>query len=156
MKHFLATILLLFSFTAVAEESLIVPILEVYDGDTVKTRLTLPNPLDVVSVRIYGIDTPEMPAASYAETGKLSRAQCIKEAELALAATAYLKQLIKDNGNMLSLKGYSWDKYGGRVLADAYVINIETGVEVNVADKMIQEGLAVEYFGGTKTKNWCE
>lgn len=156
MRKFLASILLLFSLTVIAEDSLIVPVIEVYDGDTIKTRLTLPNPLDVISVRIYGIDTPEMPAKSYYETGKLGRAQCVKEAELALAAQDHLDTFVKQHGGMLLLKGYSWDKYGGRINADAYVIDLKTATEVNVADEMISKGYAVEYFGGTKTKDWCE
>ena len=52
-------------------QDLIVPVINVRDGDTIEIRMTLPEPLDKVSVRIYGIDTPEIPAASYATTGKL-------------------------------------------------------------------------------------
>lgn len=153
---FLFTWICLFSSFAYTQDDLVVPVIEVHDGDTIKTRLTLPSPLDEVSVRIFGIDTPEMPADSYYETGKLSRAKCVKEAELALEATQYLRTLIWQHGGMLSLKAYQYDKYGGRILADAYVIDLETGIEVNIADKMLERGYAVEYFGGTKTKDWCE
>lgn len=156
MKHVFTALLLLLSLNAFAADSLIVPVLEVYDGDTIKTRLTLPTPLDVVSIRIYGIDTPEKPAKSYYTTGKLGRAKCVKEAELSLEATAYLKALVEKYGGMLSLRGYSWDKYGGRINADAYIIDLDTGAEFNVADEMIAKGYAVEYFGGTKVKDWCE
>jgi len=141
---------------AVQAQDLYVPVTEVYDGDTIKIRLTLPSPLDVVSVRIYGIDTPEMPAKSYATTGKLSRADCIQEAELALRARAVVEHLVKTKGNMLLLRGYSWDKYGGRIDADTFVVDMETGEETNIADELISRKLAVEYYGGTKTKNWCE
>jgi len=155
MKIVTAFFLLLLPFLATAGESLIVPVIEVYDGDTVKTRLTLPNPLDKVSVRIYGIDSPEKPAKSYPTTGKLGRSKCVKEAKLSLEGTEYLETLIKEHGGMLKLKAYSWDKYGGRINADVYVIDLKTGTELNVADRMIEKGYAVEYFGGTKTKDWC-
>lgn len=141
---------------AVQAQDLYVPVTEVYDGDTIKIRLTLPSPLDVVSVRIYGIDTPEMPAKSYATTGKLSRADCVKEAEQALLAKWFVEELVNRGGRQLILRGYSWDKYGGRIDADAYVIDPDTGAEINIANKLIEQDLAVEYYGGTKTKNWCE
>jgi endonuclease YncB( thermonuclease family) len=137
-------------------EDLILPVLEIYDGDTIKTRLSLPNPLDKTSVRIYGIDTPEKPAASYAESGKLGRSKCKKEADLALKATAFMKQMFKDNGNMMLLKSYEWGKFGGRILADVYVLNIETGKQTNIADAMIDKGYAVAYFGEKKSKDWCK
>lgn len=142
--------------TMVNAQDLYVPVTSVYDGDTIKVRFTLPEPLDRVSVRIYGIDTPEMPAKSYATTGKLSRADCIQEAELALAAKAYVEDLVNRGGNQLILSGYSWDKYGGRIDAVAFVIDPDTGTAINIADKLIENGMAVEYYGGTKTKNWCE
>jgi endonuclease YncB( thermonuclease family) len=97
-----------------------------------------------------------MPAKSYAVTGKLSRADCVQEAEQALIARAFVQSLVKAHGNMLLLKAYSWDKYGGRIDADAYVVDLTTGAEFNIADELIRKGYAVEYFGGTKTKNWCE
>ncbi len=144
-------------FSAVAHsQDLYVPVVRVHDGDTIETRLTLPAPLDKVSVRIYGIDTPEMPARSYATTGKLNRAKCVQEAELALIAKAYVQSLVKENGNMLLLRDYSYDKYGGRIDADTYVVDLATGVEINIADELIKQGMAVEYFGGRKTKNWCQ
>jgi len=137
-------------------QDLYVPVTEVHDGDTIKIRLTLPSPLDVVSVRIYGIDTPEMPAKSYATTGKLSRADCVQEAEQALLAQWFVEELVNRGGKQLILRGYSWDKYGGRIDAVAYVIDPDTGAEINIADELIAMGMAVEYYGGTKTKNWCE
>ena len=140
----------------VQAQDLYVPVTEVHDGDTIKIRLTLPAPLDKVSVRIYGVDTPEMPAKSYATTGKLSRADCIKEAEQALLAKWFVEELVNRGGRQLILRGYSWDKYGGRIDAVAYVIDPDTGAEISIADELIDQDLAVEYYGGTKTKNWCE
>jgi len=141
---------------AVQAQDLHVPVINVYDGDTIEIRLTLPAPLDKVSVRIYGVDTPEMPAKSYATTGKLSRADCVQEAEQALLARWFVEELVNRGGRQLILQGYSWDKYGGRIDAVAFVIDPDTGAAISIADELIEQGLAVEYYGGTKTKNWCE
>lgn len=155
IKGLIIGTILFFSSVAFAQD-MYVPVINVHDGDTIQTRLTLPAPLDKVSVRIYGVDTPEMPAKSYATTGKLNRAQCVQEAELALVAKDFVQTLVKENGNMLLLRAYSWDKYGGRIDADVYVVDLTTGTEINIADSLIERGMAVEYYGGPKTKNWCE
>ena len=135
----------------VAQAYMLLPIVEVYDGDTIKSEMTsrLPSPLDKISIRIRGIDTPEKPAASYHETGKLGRAGCIKEAELALEATEFVKSMAIGNTKM-KVENFEWDKYGGRILGD-----VKIGGD-DVATSLIAAGLAVPYDGGTKTKNWCE
>jgi endonuclease YncB( thermonuclease family) len=159
LKNLIIAFAIFYSIVAgavVNAQDLYVPVVSVYDGDTIKVRFTLPEPLDRVSIRLYGIDTPEMPAKSYATTGKLSRADCIQEAELALVAKAYVEDLVNHGGRQLLLRGYSWDKYGGRIDAVAYVIDPDTGDEINIADELIDRGMAVPYYGGTKTKNWCE
>jgi len=132
----------------VTAESLLLPIVDVYDGDTIKTYTPLPVPLNKISIRLFGIDTPESPAASYAVTGKLGRAKCIKEAELALKAKAVVKDLA-DGAPYMKVANYKWDKYGGRIVGKVYIEGID------VADKLIQMELAVEYYGGKKTKDWC-
>jgi len=130
---------------------MLLPIVEVYDGDTIKTNLSwrLPEPLNLVSIRIYGIDTPEMPAASFATTGKLSRAKCIKEAELALQAKALVVK-ITEGSNKMKVSDFKWDKYGGRILGNVTVNKID------IATALIEANLAVEYFGTGIKKNWCQ
>lgn len=137
-------------------QDLILPVVKVYDGDTIESRVPMPEPLDKVRVRTYGIDTPEMPAKSYLVTGKLGRAKCKKEADLALAAKALVDDLVINNGNTLLLKDYQWGKFGGRIVADVYVYDPITQKSVYIADKLIEAELAVEYFGDKKTKDWCK
>lgn len=130
------------------------PVVDVYDGDTIFVKFTLPAPLDDMKVRIRGIDTPEVPAKSYYETGKLGRAQCVHEAELALAARDHLRELIREFDNVIIVTNFDWDKYGGRIDADAFVGTDD--VWINVQEDMINNGYAVPYFGGKKTKDWCD
>jgi endonuclease YncB( thermonuclease family) len=149
MKRLLASLLLLFSTSAFAHP-LTVAVLEVYDGDTIDISALLPPPLDELSVRVLGIDTPEKPADSYYETGKLNRADCVAEAELALKATEHVKKLIAESGNRITLDNFSWDKYGGRINADVYIGNLK------LSDHLIEQGYAVPYDGGAKTHSWCD
>ena len=144
------------TLNAASSQDLYLPVINVYDGDTIETRLPLPEPLDKAFVRLYGIDTPEFPAKSYQFTGKLGRAKCVKEAELAIKAKELVENIISKNGNMLLLRDFQYDKYGGRILANVYVIDSLSQLPINIADKLIESGLAVEYSGNAKTTDWCE
>jgi len=130
---------------------MLLPIVDVYDGDTIKTDMSsrLPEPLGKISIRIRGIDTPEKPAASYKVTGKLGRAGCIKEAELALEAKEFVEMMAVGFTKM-KVDNFKWGKYGGRIVGDVKIGG------VNVADALIKEGLAIPYDGGTKTHDWCQ
>lgn len=151
MKTVLLTLLLLISSAALAQTYMLLPILEVYDGDTIKTSLSwrLPPPLNKVSIRISNIDTPETPAKSYLTTGKLGRAKCAKEAELALAAKARVVELVA-NYKKMKVSNFKWDKYGGRIDG-----NISVG-GIDIAKTLIKEGLAVEYHGSGPKQDWCQ
>lgn len=148
MKHILAVLLL---FPIVAHSYMLLPIVEVYDGDTIKTDMSsrLPEPLGKVSIRIRGIDTPEKPAASYAVTGKLGRADCVKEAELALKAKEFV-EMMSIGFRKMKVDDFKWGKYGGRIVGDVKIGGVD------VATALINEGLAVPYDGGKKTHDWCE
>lgn len=153
-------LLLLLSFSQIAlatDNTLSLSVVEVYDGDTIKTTLdALPSPLNKVSIRIYGIDTPEKPAKSFPTSGKLGRSKCAKEANLSIEATKYLKELVKAHGNEIIIKDFKWGKYGGRIVAKVFLYDLNNNTKINIANAMIENGYAVEYFGGRKTKNWCE
>ena len=84
-------------------------------------------------VRLHGIDTPE------------SRTRNLAEKKLGLAAKERLKELCVGKFKIKSLgKG----KYG-RILGIPYT---ETGEDI--CQKLIDEGHAVKYHGGKKTKVW--
>jgi len=143
-------LIILLLLPSIAQAYMLLTIGEIYDGDTIKTEIArLPVPLNKVSIRIHGVDTPEMPAKSYAITGKLGRAKCIKEAELALQARTFVEWLAQGFTKM-KVDNFKWDKYGGRILGDVSINGAD------VAESLIDAELAVPYFGSGPKKDWCE
>jgi len=108
----------------------------VIDGDTIV--ISIPNVPEVfgkkISVRIAGIDTPEL------------RANCPYEKGLANRAKDRVEGIIM-KGQVVSLSNTKRDKYF-RLLADVLVDG------QNVAAALVNEGLAVTYSGGKK-RDWC-
>jgi endonuclease YncB( thermonuclease family) len=115
-------------------------IIRVSDGDTIVIAAPyLPPPLKPqLSVRIYGVDTPE----------KGWRAQCPAEAAQGERASAWTKDLV-ESGKRFQVVLYKWDKFGGRVIGDILVDG------VSVRHGLMAAGLAREYYGDKK-KSWCE
>ena len=108
-----------------------------YDGDTCYVvAKTLPDTLRNMSIRILGIDTPEI------------RADCTEEKDLALQGRAFANDMFR-NANNIEFRNLKWDKYGGRILADVYIDGMSYKHEI------IEAGLAREYYGGKKI-GWCD
>lgn len=107
-----------------------------YDGDTCYAILpSLPISLQKVSIRIRGIDTPEI------------RSSCLEEKILALESKAFTIASINNAKNVL-FTNLEWDKYGGRILADLYLDG------VLFSETIIKKNLARPYFGKKKS-SWC-
>ena len=107
----------------------------VYDGDTVKGRAEIwPGLSTLVSVRLAGIDTPEL------------RGKCAREKAAAKRAKVAL-QLALSLG-MVTLRNVRLGKYAGRVVATVLVDG------VNVAPEMIRQGYGRVYNGGRR-QGWC-
>lgn len=107
-------------------------VIKVYDGDTITVASKLPykkSPLYRWSVRIRGIDCPEMKSHDKHEKTVARIAQT-------KLSTMILHKPVK-------LENVSNDKYG-RVLADVYY------KKKNIANFMLKNKLAVEYYGKTK------
>ena len=114
--------------------------IKVYDGDTITVASKMPwdeSPLYRFSVRLNGIDTPEI-------KGKNEN-----EKTIAAKARDALRQRILDRD--VTLKNVTTEKYG-RLLADVYC----DGVHLN--KWMIDSRFAVAYDGGTKQspENWVK
>ena len=112
-------------------------IIEAIDGDTLRVEIPAMMPLKY-SIRINGIDTPE----------KAGRAKCEQEALLAEKASEFTKNLVK-NLKTFEISNIKHDKYGGRLLADVRINNIDVG---RVLQK---EGLA-RIYRGEKKESWCD
>ena len=136
-KIILFTVFVLsFPFQASADYFHDVSIDRVIDGDTIV--ISIPNLPEVfgkkISVRLAGIDTPEM------------RAKCPYEKGLAIRAKDRLEGMLM-KARVISIDDARRGKYFrilGEVLADGK----------NVAATLIKEGLAVTYSGGRK-RDWC-
>jgi micrococcal nuclease len=114
-----------------------IAITEVVDGDTLRAEIhELPYPLNKVSIRVLGIDTPEI------------HGKCQLEKEKAQEAKQFLSEKLKETKHV-TLSSLHWDKYGGRILAEVYFDG------VNISKLLIDEGLAVPYWGQKKTMDWC-
>ncbi|HBN92229.1 MAG TPA: nuclease [Hyphomonas sp.] len=108
---------------------------EPYDGDTFAVIAPgLPDELARVSVRVRGVDAPEI------------KGVCVAEKEVAIRARDYAKEWLSGG---YEICGPEWGKYGGRVVADV------VQESRNLAQDLIVRGLGREYNGGAR-KGWCD
>jgi micrococcal nuclease len=108
----------------------------VIDGDTIVVDVPVWLGLAVTtSVRLRGIDTPEV------------RGDCQRETDLAAQAKERLAHETTPQVRLTNIEG---DKYYGRVEAD--VTTVPDGL--NLSDAMLTSGLARPYDGG-KRGDWC-
>lgn len=107
-------------------------VVKIYDGDTITIAAKLPyssSPLYRFSVRLNGIDTPELHTKN------------LEEKEMAEKARDALKMQIMNKE--VELKNTKTEKYG-RLLADVYCENFY------INEWLVNERFAVKYDGGTK------
>jgi len=107
-------------------------VIKVYDGDTITIASKLPfndSPLYRLSVRLNGIDTPEIKGKNDDEK---TAAKNARDALTALILNKYV-----------TLKNIQSEKYG-RILAEVYID------ELCLNEWMIKERYALKYDGGTK------
>jgi micrococcal nuclease len=115
-------------------------VLRVVDGDTIDADIDLGFDISLTKrVRLSGVDTPE------------SRTTDLKEKALGLEVKEWLKKNLDGKKNILIKTELpdSTEKYG-RILGRLYVD------DVCLNDRMISDGYAWEYSGGTKKKDFDE
>lgn len=112
-------------------------VVKVYDGDTITIASKLPydeSPLYRFSVRLNGIDCPEMH----------SKIQAEKEMAQQASNALYLKLM----GRKVFLHNVQTEKYG-RILADVTCLD-KNGNHENISEWLIRNGYARVYNGGKK------
>ena len=109
-----------------------------YDGDTITFNLPGLHPIigEKISIRVNGIDTPEI------------RGNCEKEKYDAKQAQQMVADILKD-AEQIVLKNMERGKYF-RIAADVFVDG------ESLADLLVEAGVAIKYDGGKKTHKWCE
>ena len=107
---------------------------EIYDGDTVKIIVLFGDVPVRLSLRILGIDTPEI---------KHGEGRLPEEHISAVKVRDYMRSLFPKNIAKICIR--DWDKYGGRVLGELF---LETGE--NVSEILIHGGWARPYHGEKK------
>lgn len=111
-------------------------VLKVIDGDTLRVRAQIWIGQSVeVSVRIAGLDTPEL------------RGRCREEQLQAMLARDELERLVR-NGRV-RLFDVDADKYGRRVMA-----RIENSRGVDLGKRLIEGGFGRAY-SGRRRQSWC-
>lgn len=117
---------------------LVSEVTSIYDGDTFRVNIKgYPDLLGYrMSIRVNGVDTPEM------------RGKCQQEKDLARKAKQITVAALR-NGKKIELRNMKRGKYF-RIVADVYIDG------ESLTTKLINSGLAVKYDGGTKTKDWCK
>ena len=115
----------------------------IVDGDTFDCSIDLGfNITHKIRVRMYGINTPE------------SRTRDLEEKRYGLAAKARLREILESAESITiktAIDKKARGKYG-RILGTVYAD------DMNVNEKLLEEGHAIEYFGGKKQTNkwWKE
>ncbi len=116
-----------------------VSVVDNYDGDTITVNIKDVHPLlgNRISVRINGIDTPEI------KTSNLCEKEAGRNAKKLVAV--FLK-----NAKRVDLVNIKRDKYF-RILSDVFVDG------QSIKGLLLKNKLAYEYDGGAKQQiNWCQ
>lgn len=112
-------------------------VIKVYDADTITIAAKLPlkeeSPLYRFSVRLLGIDAPEMKGVGVSSEEKAA----------AKLAQEFVAELVMNK--YVTLKNIQNEKYG-RVLADVYI------GDVHLNNLLLKERYAVPYGGASKEK----
>ena len=111
---------------------------KIIDGDTIDVDINLG--FDVVltkqRIRLMGIDTPE------------SRTRNLEEKERGLLSKAYMENKCPV-GSSITLKSLDRGKFG-RILGEIWEADVDSTTVEPLNKRMITDGFAVEYYGGSK------
>lgn len=110
---------------------------KVLDGDSFSAQAHVwPGTIVAVSIRIRGVDAPEM------------RSRCENERQLAKGSKKSL-ELVLASSKQLKITNVSGDKYFGRVLADVILADGS-----DLGQVLLVEG-SVRPYAGRSRNSWC-
>ena len=143
----IAVVLLCVSLSAHAFGPYVAQVNRVIDGDTVDVTVQLwPGLSQRVSVRLAGVDTPELKAVARGDTPELkAAAQC--ERDLAQQARTFVVDALL-KATVVRITEIKPDKFAGRVDAFVFLDGASLG------DSLVLAGFARPYDGG-KRAPWC-
>lgn len=112
-----------------------IKVTRVVDGDTIDAEIDLGFDLKLNKrIRLYGINTPE------------TRTRDKEEKKRGLAAKKFLQQIVDEQEGVLFLKSLDQGKFG-RCIGVLFERDFD---DQSINDVLVQEGHAVEYFGGKR------
>ena len=114
---------------------------KIYDGDTITVNLKCNEPLfcKKISIRVYGIDTPEKRGG----TGTKREKQLAKMAQKMTANFIHMSETV-----------YLEDCIRGKYFR--LVCKVKNENDVYLSDILLNANLAVPYYGGTKVRDWSK
>jgi micrococcal nuclease len=139
--QYIIVLIFLINFTASAKPTyqniIVSELVSVYDGDTITVNIDNFPPVigESISIRIRGIDAPEI------------RSKCPLEKIKAIQARDYLRATLA-SGEAIELHDVERGKYF-RLVANVIVDGVD------VSKLMIEKQLAREYDGKSKRVVWC-
>ena len=116
-------------------------VLSVYDGDTFRGRVNAWPPFfgENMGFRLYGVDTPER---GWRAKSDLEREHAEKAREFTRKMLTEAKKVVFDV--------IKYDRNGGRIVAKARCDGKD------ISEALIENKLAVEYYGKGPKVNWAE
>ena len=117
-------------------------LLKVIDGDTISVAIYCGHALKI-SLRLDGIDTPELHPKGQDLVGEALAAQKVRD---------YVSQLYTVD-SLVTIKLLKVDKYGGRYVGHIYMDNGDTAVRPEgetLSDHLLARGYAKKYDGRAK------
>ena len=112
-----------------------IKVTRVVDGDTIDAEIDLGFNLKLNKrIRLYGINTPE------------TRTRDKEEKKRGIAAKERLQQIVDEQQNILFLKSMDQGKFG-RCIGVLFEQDFD---DQSINEVLVEEGHAVEYFGGKR------
>ena len=112
--------------------------IDVYDGDTIHVAMIYNDVLSDFSLRMYGYNSAEI------------KTKNVEEKANGLRAKEHMKELILGKNVIVHMLGH--DMYGGRWLANVYLIEDDGGMGKCINKIMLEDGFGAVYYGKGEKK----